>query len=881
MNEINLSCAPADRRQWNNWTDIDWVRCEAAVQKLQGRIVKAQKEGRPGKVKALQWTLTHSFYAKALAVKRVTSNKGKNTVGVDKILWTTPNAKMGAVADLKRRGYNPQPLRRVHIKKSNGKLRPLGIPTMKDRAMQALYLMALNPVAETTADRHSYGFRRERCTVDAIVQCHTILSKEVSPQWILEGDIKGCFDHISHQWLLDNIPTDKVMLCKWLESGFVFNRQLFPTEEGAPQGGIISPTLANMALDGLQAMLAENFKLRRTKMGYFNPMVNLVRYADDFIITCSDRETLETLVRPAVSEFLQARGLTLSEEKTKITHIDEGFDFLGFNVRKYKGTLLIKPSKKNVKEFLAKIKSIVRKNQAIRQDKLIGLLNPVITGWGNYYKGCVAAKTFKNADAQIFYKLWAWALRRHRHKGKKWVYNRYFLSKESFYTFLEQGLCLFNEETNYRSSLSPFGIKMADRVSGIPIHLDISDYPMKKGWISNRNRVVIGPSGGGKSFILNHICRQYYEQGAHIVIVDTGNSYQGLCSLIRQKTKGRDGIYFTYQEDAPVAFNPFFVEDGVYDVEKRESLKTLLLTLWKRESEEPTRAEEVALSNAVNLYLSQLKTGTAVTPSFNTFYEFVATDYRRLLEKKRVREKDFDIENFLNVLEPYYRGGEYDYLLNSDKQLDLLDKRFIVFELDNISENKVLYPVITLIIMETFLTKMRRLKGIRKVLLLEEAWKAIAKAGMAGFIKYLYKTCRKYFGECMCVTQELDDLLSSPVLKESVIANCDCRILLDMRKYANKFDEIQELLGLSDKERNQVLSINRANDPKRRYKEVWIGLGGVHSAVYATETSLEEYLCYTTEETEKLELQRLTEKLGGNIELAIRQLAEQKRNEDH
>lgn len=312
-----------------------------------------------------------------------------------------------------------------------------------------------------------------------------------------------------------------------------------------------------------------------------------------------------------------------------------------------------------------------------------------------------------------------------------------FPAEESFYTYLEQALCFFVEETNYRDSPSPFGIKMVDRITGKPLHLDISDYPMKKGWISNRNRVIIGPSGGGKSFILNHICRQYYEQGAHIVIVDTGNSYQGLCSLIRQKTKGRDGIYFTYQEDAPVAFNPFFVEDGVYDVEKRESLKALLLTLWKRESEEPTRAEEVALSNAVNLYLSQLKTGTAVTPSFNTFYEFVATDYRRLLEKKRVREKDFDIENFLNVLEPYYRGGEYDYLLNSDKQLDLLDKRFIVFELDNISENKVLYPVITLIIMETFLTKMRRLKGIRKVLLLEEAWKAIAKAGMAGFIKYL------------------------------------------------------------------------------------------------------------------------------------------------
>ena len=404
MNEINLSCAPADRRQWNNWTDIDWVRCETAVQKLQGRIVKAQREGRPGKVKALQWTLTHSFYAKALAVKRVTSNKGKNTAGVDKVLWTTPNAKMGAIANLKRRGYNPQPLRRVHIKKSNGKLRPLGIPTMKDRAMQALYLMALNPVAETTADRHSYGFRKERCTVDAIEQCFTVLSKGVSPQWILEGDIKGCFDHISHEWLLDNIPMDKVMLRKWLESGFVFNRQLFPTEEGTPQGGIISPTLANM--------------------------VNLVRYADDFIITCSDRETLESLIKPAVSEFLQARGLTLSEEKTKVTHIEVGFDFLGFNIRKYKGTLLIKPSKKNVKEFLAKIKGIIRKNQAIRQDKLIGLLNPFITGWGNYYKGCVAAKTFKNADAQIFYKLWAWALRRHRHKGKNWVYNKYFSVEE-------------------------------------------------------------------------------------------------------------------------------------------------------------------------------------------------------------------------------------------------------------------------------------------------------------------------------------------------------------------------------------------------------------------------------------------------------------------
>ena len=327
MNEINLSCAPADRRQWNNWTDIDWVRCEAAVQKLQGRIVKAQKEGRPGKVKALQWTLTHSFYAKALAVKRVTSNKGKNTAGVDKVLWTTPNAKMGAVADLKRRGYNPQPLRRVHIKKSNGKLRPLGIPTMKDRAMQALYLMALNPVAETTADRHSYGFRRERCTVDAIVQCHTILSKEVSPQWILEGDIKGCFDHISHQWLLDNIPTDKVMLCKWLESGFVFNRQLFPTEEGAPQGGIISPTLANMALDGLQAMLAENFKLRRTKMGYFNPMVNLVDTQMISLLPVPTGKFWNRKSNPQSASFFKHGGLPYQKKRRRLLTLMKDLTF--------------------------------------------------------------------------------------------------------------------------------------------------------------------------------------------------------------------------------------------------------------------------------------------------------------------------------------------------------------------------------------------------------------------------------------------------------------------------------------------------------------------------------------------------------------------------
>ena len=454
-----------------------------------------------------------------------------------------------------------------------------------------------------------------------------------------------------------------------------------------------------------------------------------------------------------------------------------------------------------------------------------------------------------------------------------------FPAEESFYTFLDQALCLFNGETNYRSSLSPFGIKMSDRLSGIPIHLDISDLPMKRGVITNRNKFILGPSGSGKSYLTNHLVRQYWEQGAHILLVDTGNSYQGLCSLIHAKTKGRDGVYFTYTEEAPIAFNPFYVEDGVYDVEKRESLKTLLLTLWKRESEEPTRSEEVALSNAVNLYLSKLRTDRSIVPSFDTFYEFVETDYRRLLEQKRVREKDFDLENFLNVLEPYYKGGEYDYLLNSDKQLDLLDKRFIVFELDNISSNRTLLPVVTLIIMETFISKMRRLKGVRKMILIEECWKALTSANMSAYIRYLFKTVRKYFGEAVVVTQEVDDIISSPIVKESIINNADCKILLDQRKYLSKFDGIQRLLGLTDKERAQILSINLSNDPKRRYKEVWIGLGGVQSAVYATETSVEEYLTYTTEESEKMQVMELAGKLGGDIEAAIRQLARERETE--
>ena len=454
-----------------------------------------------------------------------------------------------------------------------------------------------------------------------------------------------------------------------------------------------------------------------------------------------------------------------------------------------------------------------------------------------------------------------------------------FPSEESFYTFLEQAVCLFAGETNYRSSPSPFGIRLADRQNGIPVHVDISDLPMKRGIITNRNKFILGPSGSGKSFFTNHLVRQYYEQGAHILLVDTGNSYQGLCRMIHDRTNGKDGIYITYEEDNPISFNPFYTESGKFDVEKRDSINTLILTLWKREDESPKRSEEVALSGAVNAYIRKISENRNIRPDFNGFYEFVADDYRRMIEEKKVREKDFDIDGFLNVLEPFYRGGDYDFLLNSDKELDLTGKRFIVFELDNISSNKVLLPVVTLIIMETFIAKMRRLKGIRKMILIEECWKALMSANMSEYIKYLFKTVRKYFGEAVVVTQEVDDIISSPIVKEAIINNSDCKILLDQRKYINKFEHIQRLLGLTEKEKGQILSINQANHPGRFYREVWIGLGGTCSAVYATEVSEEEYFTFTTEESEKLEVQRIAGGPEGSLEGAIRRLAEKKREE--
>ena len=409
------------------WEEIDWQKARAYVKKLQMRIVKAQKEGHYSKVKSLQWLLTHSFYAKALAVKRVTSNSGKRTSGVDHELWLTPQAKFNAISKLNRRGYRPQPLRRHYIPKKNGKLRPLSIPTMTDRAMQTLYKFSLEPIAETYADPNSYGFRIGRSIHDAIEQCFTDLNKGKSPKWILEGDIKGCFDHISHQWLLENIPMDTQILEKWLKCGYVETQKLFPTDEGTPQGGTISPTLMNMTLDGLERLLHDRLPTRKKVNGktHCNKM-NFVRYADDFIITGESPEFLREKVLPIVREFLTERGLQLSEEKTVITHIGEGFDFLGKNIRKYNGKLLIKPCKSAVRSFLGKVRDIIKSSKSIKQEILIRRLNPVIRGWVNNQRYVVSSKVFSTVDYEIYKCLWQWAKRRHKKKSRKWIARKYW-----------------------------------------------------------------------------------------------------------------------------------------------------------------------------------------------------------------------------------------------------------------------------------------------------------------------------------------------------------------------------------------------------------------------------------------------------------------------
>jgi RNA-directed DNA polymerase len=421
-----------------HWGDIDWRSVNRNVRRLQVRIVKAVEANRWGKVKVLQRLLTHSRDGKLLAVRRVTENQGRKTAGVDGIIWNTPAKKAAAVYAMRGRGYRPLPLRRIYIPKSNGKLRPLGIPTMKDRAMQALYLLALDPVAETTADVNSYGFRKQRSCADAIQGCYTAL-KHRNPHWVLEGDIRGCFDNISHAWLMAHVPMDKGVLRKWLRTGYMERSIFHATEQGTPQGGIISPVLANIALDGLERCLREKYPQRGkgSEKGRYAG-VHLIRYADDFIITGRTKELLEQEVKPLVEEFLRARGLELSAEKTKVTHIEDGFDFLGQNLRRYSdGKLLVKPSRKNIHTFLENVREVIRGAQAIPTWQLTTKLNRMIRGWAMYHGHVNSKRIFSYVDHAIFKALWQWALKRHPRKGKRWIMRKYFARRGG------RGWCFF------------------------------------------------------------------------------------------------------------------------------------------------------------------------------------------------------------------------------------------------------------------------------------------------------------------------------------------------------------------------------------------------------------------------------------------------------
>lgn len=417
--------APSDKRV--DWHSIDWKATHANVKRLQARIAKAAQAGKQGKVKALQWILTHSFSSKAEAVKRVTENHGKNTPGVDKETWNTPAKKSEAVGRTgRRRGYTPSPLRRIYIPKTSNpkKLRPLSIPTMADRAQQALHLLALDPVAETMHDRNSYGFRKERSPADAIEQCFNVLSRKISPSFIAEGDIKSCFDEISHEFLLEHIPLDRLMLRKWLKAGFIEKQAFHPTVAGTPQGGIISPLLANLTLNGMERLLRQEFpEGSRTQ---HKAKIHLIRFADDFVVTGTSKEMLEQKVKPLIERFLGQRGLKLSTEKTVITHITDGFDFLGQNIRKRQGKLLITPSKKSINTLKTKVRTVLKDLPQAAAGEVIVQLNPILRGWANYHRHVVSSQIFNDVDADIFRCVWRWALRRHPTRTKHWVKQTYF-----------------------------------------------------------------------------------------------------------------------------------------------------------------------------------------------------------------------------------------------------------------------------------------------------------------------------------------------------------------------------------------------------------------------------------------------------------------------
>jgi RNA-directed DNA polymerase len=437
MNLTSVTMHAASSGKAAGWHQINWEKAYRFVRKTQLKIAQATKAGDWRRVFRLQRLLAHSFYGRCMAVKRVTENRGRKTSGVDGETWSTPTAKWNAVKRLShKRGYRPKPLKRVWIPKpGKQEKRPLGIPTMLDRAMQALYLQGLEPVVESTSDPKSYGFRPDRSTADAMVELFHLLAPQTAPTWILEGDIKGFFDNINHDWLCRNIPMDKVMLKKWLKAGVIDKHQFAETKAGTPQGGIISPCLANATLNGLETRLKAYFaqKVGQTKSKQLG--LQVVRYADDFVITARTKALLESEVKPWVEEFLSVRGVQLSREKTRITHINTGFDFLGWNFRKHvpkspyrKAKLLIKPSKKNAQAFYEKVVEIIKNSGAMTQDALIGRLNPVLRGWAGYHSPVVAKQAFSKLEHLIFWRIWRWAKHRHPNKSIKWIRKRYFKS---------------------------------------------------------------------------------------------------------------------------------------------------------------------------------------------------------------------------------------------------------------------------------------------------------------------------------------------------------------------------------------------------------------------------------------------------------------------
>ena len=465
--------------QWNN---IDWKTVENFVNRLQTRIAKAVRMGKWNLVKRLQYLLTQSHYAKLLAIKKVNQNQGKRTAGVDGEIWSSPEAKMKAALSLTDKRYAAKPLKRVFIEKpGKKKKRPLGIPTMYDRSMQSLYAMALEPIAEIKGDRTSFGFRKFRSANDACEYAFLYLCKKSSPVWILEGDIKGCFDNISHQWLSKNIPMDKSILNQFLKAGFIYERQLFSTDAGTPQGGIISPILANMTLDGIEKILVDKYKTKNGKINHHISniyKVNFCRYADDFIVTAKTEEIAKE-VKELIADFLKERGLELSEEKTLITNIDNGFDFLGWNFRKYKGKLLVKPSKKSIDKITENISDTIKRGKAWIQGDLIKTLNPKITGWSNYHRSVVSSEIFRNLDSRIWGMLWHWAKRRHPEKSKQWIVNKYWLS-------VGKRNWVFSDSTNKLNLLSDTKI-----VRHIRLKLDMNPHLDKEYFDSRKSKLKV------------------------------------------------------------------------------------------------------------------------------------------------------------------------------------------------------------------------------------------------------------------------------------------------------------------------------------------------------------------------------------------------------